>query len=495
MVHGFDNNLKAFMPEFFLVSSILLFLLYGSFFSFPVSRGSRHNRVITFSSCLVCVFVLLLTCLLLILSTKTWGGVFNCLFICDSLSQNAKLFLLCSSVICLLYSFSYSKHSKTNSFEYYLLVLLAVLGGVLLCSTYDLVSMYLAVELQSLCLYVLATFDRRSAYSTESGLKYFILGSFSSGLLLFGISLVYSLTGSTNFDSLSLLLSLNQNDTQFLYTGYLFIASAFLFKLSAVPFHIWAPDIYEGAPLHSTVFFAIVPKLGLLIVLLRFLFGCFVYDLFLFQLIFVSSAFMSVLLGSFLALKQSKLKRLIAYSSISHVGYILFAFSTGCLEGLHSSLVYLLVYMLTSIGIWGVFLCLYSFSVSNNARTLVDLTSVGKLHFGLSLSLGLFLFSAAGVPPLLGFYSKFYVFCAAINSGIYMLSAVIILSNVMSTFYYIRLIKIVFFEKSPAYFEVKPVSKELSILLGVCLFLLVFLFFNPNTVLLFTYEGVLCLAQ
>lgn len=476
------------------MSCILLFLLYGSFFSFPVSRWSRHNRIIVFSSCFLSAFILFFTCCLLTLNRHACGVVFNCFFTCDSLSQNAKLILLICSFICLLFSLSYSRCSKINSFEYYLLVLLAVLGSLLLCSSSDLISAYLAIELQSLCLYVLATYNRRSVYSTESGLKYFILGSFSSGLLLFGLSLVYALTGTTSFDNLRLLFSLDQDGAPLLHAGYLFISCAFLFKLSAAPFHVWSPDIYDGAPLHSTVFFAIVPKLGIFAALMRLLFCCFAHNFFFLQFIFLSSAIVSILLGSFLALKQSKLKRLLAYSSISHVGYFLFAFSTGCMEGLHSSVVYLFIYMLTSVGIWGVFLSLYSFSVMDKARTLVDLTSMGRLHFGISLSLGFFLFSAAGVPPLIGFYSKFYVFCNAINSGIYVFSFIIILSNVISTFYYIRLIKILFFESDDIDFEIKPVAKELSMILGVCLFLLVFFFFNPNMLLLFSSESVLCLA-
>lgn len=488
MINPFENNLKLFFPEFFLVSGILMLVLYGSFFS--VSKEFRYPLV-HFSANAIGIFILVITWFLVFYGKNVSLVIFNGTFICDSLSQNGKLLIIGGSILCLLISSSYVKEFRINSFEYYLLVLLSVFGSLLLCSSYDLISLYLAIELQSLCLYVLATFNRNSAYATEAGLKYFILGAFSSGLLLFGISIIYMFTGTTNFEDLHLLLSLSGDKVWSLQIGILFLSCAFLFKIAGAPFHIWSPDIYDGAPLSSTVFFATVPKLGILILFLRVFFYCFGVHFFYCQYIFLVSAVLSIIVGSFLALKQQKIKRLLAYSSIGHVGYTLLGFSTGTLEGFHASILYLTAYMLTNVGIWCVILCLNSFGSKDKTRTLMDLTFFNKSHSLLSFCLSIFLFSIAGVPPLIGFYAKFYVFLTAINASFYVSTISIILVNVVSTFYYLRLIKTMFFEVSGTSFEILPVSKEISLSLGTCWFLVVFFFVNPNSLWLFTQEMAL----
>ena len=488
MLHLFENNLKLFFPEFFLVSSILLLILHGSFFS--VSKESKYP-LIHISTNSITVFILIITWLLLFFYKDSTKVLFNGTFICDSLSQNSKLIIVGATAICLLICLSYVKDSKINSFEYYLLILLAVFGSLLLCSSYDLISLYLAIELQSLCLYVLATFNRNSAYSTEAGLKYFILGAFSSGLLLFGISVIYMFTGTTNFEDLHLLLSLDNDKIWSIQIGLLFLSCAFLFKISGAPFHIWSPDIYDGAPLSSTVFFAVVPKLGILVLFLRVFFFCFGVHFFYCQYIFLVSALCSIILGSFLALKQQKIKRLLAYSSIGHVGYTLLAFNSGSLEGFHASLFYLVVYMLTNIGIWCVIISLKSVNSIDKTRTLMDLSFLSKTNSLLGFCMMIFIFSIAGVPPLIGFYAKFYVFFSALNVSFYVSCFCIILVNVVSTFYYLRLIKTIFFEKTEINFEMRPISKEISLVLGCSWFLIVFLFINPNILWLFTQETIL----
>lgn len=486
----FENNLKLFLPEFFLATAILTLVLYGSVFS--VSK-MHHYPLISSPICWTSVLTLLITWSLVFYSRPVSMIIFNGTFICDSLSQNGKLLIIGAAIFCLILCISYVQEFRVNSFEYFLLILLAVFGLMLLCSSYDLMSVYLAIELQSLCLYVLAAFNRESAYSTEAGLKYFILGAFSSGLLLFGISIIYAFTGTTNFEDLHLLLSLDFKEQQALQLGVIFLSCAFLFKIAAAPFHVWSPDVYDGAPLNSTVFFAIVPKMGILVILLRIFFFCFGVQFFYWHYIFAFSALVSVLIGSFLALKQRKLKRLLAYSSIGHVGYFLLAFASGSIEGFHAAVLYLLAYMVMSVGVWSVVLGLRYYSTKNRTRTLADLSMISDLNPLLGFSGAILIFSMAGVPPLIGFYTKFYVFFTSINASMFVYSVLIILCSVVSTYYYIRLIKTIYFEKIPNKLEYKPISKEVSLILGLSFFFTVFFFVNPNFIWLITYEMVLSL--
>ncbi|MEM1393519.1 MAG: NADH-quinone oxidoreductase subunit N [Cyanobacteria bacterium P01_H01_bin.150] len=488
----FENNLKLFLPEFFLATAILSLVLYGSIFS--VSK-THYYPLLNSSICWISVLTLSITWALVFFSRSVSMVIFNGTFIFDSLSQNGKLLIIGATILCLILCISYIREFKVNSFEYFLLILLAVFGLMLLCSSYDLMSVYLAIELQSLCLYVLAAFNRESAYSTEAGLKYFILGAFSSGLLLFGISVIYAFTGTTNFEDLHLLLSLDFKEQQALQLGIIFLSCAFLFKIAAAPFHIWSPDVYDGAPLNSTIFFAIVPKMGILIILLRVFFFCFGVQFFYWHYIFAFSALASVITGSFLALKQRKLKRLLAYSSIGHVGYFLLAFSSGSVEGFHAAILYLLAYIIMSAGVWGVVMSLRTYSIKNRTRTLADLSMISDLNPLLGFSGAISIFSMAGVPPLVGFYTKFYVFLTSINASMYVHSVLIILCSVVSTYYYIRLIKTIYFEKIQNKINYKPISKEVSLVLGLSFFFTVFFFVNPNFIWLITYEMALSLCD
>ena len=488
----FENNLKLFLPEFFLATAILTIVLYGSVYS--VSK-EHNNPLINVSTCWVSILTLLSTGVLVLSTKDVTSIIFNGTFICDVLSQSTKLFVIAGSIVCLLIGLPYIKNYKVNSFEYFLLILLAVLGLMLLCSSFDLMSLYLAIELQSLCLYVLAAFNRESAYSTEAGLKYFILGAFSSGLLLFGISIIYGFTGTTNFEDLHMLLSLETGGNRAIQIGILFISCALLFKVAAAPFHIWSPDVYDGAPLNSTIFFALVPKIALILVFLRMFLFCFGAEPSYWQFMLAFCSLASVITGSFFALKQRKLKRLLAYSSIGHVGYILIAISSGSLEGVQAALTYIVIYMLMSSGIWSVVSCLDSLSVSGRTRTLADLSMISKSNSVLAFTIAILLFSMAGVPPLAGFYAKFCVFLASINASMYVYSVLIILVSVVSTYYYIRLIKAVYFEKVSRAVVYRPITKEVSLVLGLSSFFTVFFFINPNFLWLLTHEMALCVIN
>jgi NADH-quinone oxidoreductase subunit N len=344
---------------------------------------------------------------------------------------------------------------------------------------------------------VLAASKKNSSFSTEAGLKYFILGSFSSALLLFGISVLYGCTGTTNFDNFYLLFSGIDRET-FLLTApvekaLIFIAAAFFFKIAAAPFHMWSPDVYEGSPTSSTIFFAVIPKIALFAVFLRLfqtIFSSF-EETFLFALIFFSIS--SVIVGSFVALRQKKLKRLLAYSSISHVGYMLLAFSANSLEGTQSLFFYLIVYMITSVCIWSVVLSLNTTTNMERSKTLIDLASVSNFNPMLGFTAMLAFFSLAGVPPLVGFFAKMEIFVSALGSSLFFASLIAILSSVISSYYYIRLIKTMYFEKREDNSFVFSVTYPCAFAMGLASFFLLYLFLNPTLLLLLTQKMALCL--
>jgi len=490
----YQNNFKMFFPEVFLATSILLLTLHGTFII--TSRGLGFP-LITRSFLKLCILVLFLTFFLLDNNSIIFMLTYQNTFLFDFLTLNVKQILVIFTIFCLAVSEQSIVDNRLNNFEYLLLILCAILGLFFLASSYDLISLYLALEMQSLCLYVLAASRKNSSFSTEAGLKYFILGSFSSALFLFGVSLLYGCTGTTNFGNFSLLftganyelLTLNF----LIEKSLLCIAVAFFFKVAAAPFHMWSPDVYEGSPTSSTIFFAVVPKIALFSVFLRlfqnifFSFG----DAFLLALLFCS--IFSVIVGSFVALRQKKLKRILAYSSVSHVGYLLLAFSSNSLYGTQSLFFYLVIYMLTSICLWSFILSLNNTENVHKSKTLIDVSSVALLNPVLGFTGLLAFFSLAGVPPLAGFFAKMEIFICSIGSSLFFASIVAILSSVISSFFYIRLIKSIYFEQKEDNFFIFPVSRGCSLVMGVSLFLLLCFFFNPSLLLLLSQKMALCL--
>jgi NADH-quinone oxidoreductase subunit N len=328
----------------------------------------------------------------------------------------------------------------------------------------------LAIELQSFCLYILAALNRTSEFSTEAGLKYFVLGAFSSGLLLFGLSLIYGFTGILNLGDLFQFLSVSPYNV-YVINGInlasLFILVGLLFKLSAVPFHLWAPDIYEGAPTTTTAFFASVPKIGILALLTRFAYLGF-YDIFFsWQELFVISAICSILLGTFGALMQLKLKRLLAYSAIGHMGFMLIGFSCGCFEGIHATFVYIVLYMMMAIVSFTFLLGIYQKKKLTRLHYLKDLTILTNSNPLIALSIAFVFFSMAGIPPLAGFFSKMFLFIVAIQSSMYTIAIIVVLTSVISCFYYIRVIKLVFFDTSYLWVPLVRLDREKSIMVSV----------------------------
>ena len=427
------SNLELVFPEIFLSLSIMFLLILGVF--------KKDSSKLVQNTALV---ILLISAV--ITFNETLGikqtFLFNDSVIIDYLSSFMKIVTLLAAFLVLVISSNYLKTFKIFKIEYPILILSAVLGMMVMISSNDLIVFYMGLELQSLALYVLATFNRDQLKSSEAGLKYFVLSALSSGLLLYGCSLIYGFTGSTNFNVIANQLNADQYALTF---GIVFILVGLAFKISAVPFHMWAPDVYEGSPTSVTLFFTMVPKVAALTVFIRFLYVPFLNLIDQWQMILIFLSIASMLFGAIAAIGQTNLKRLIAYSSISHIGYALAGLATGSNDGIQSSVIYITIYILMNLGL---FSCLLMMKRNNEYfEDIEDLSGLSKNHPLLSLSLLIILFSLAGIPPLAGFFAKFYIFKSVLEQSMYFLAIVGLLSTVVAAFYYLRVIKIMYFDK------------------------------------------------
>jgi NADH-quinone oxidoreductase subunit N len=374
--------------------------------------------------------------------------LFDGSIIIDYLSSFMKIVTLLAAFLVLIISSNYLRTLKIFKIEYPILILSSVLGMMIMISSNDLIVFYMGLELQSLALYVLATFNRDQLKSSEAGLKYFVLSALSSGLLLYGCSLIYGFTGSTNFNIIASQLNSNEYALTF---GIVFILVGLAFKISAVPFHMWAPDVYEGSPTSVTLFFTMVPKIAALTVFIRFLYVPFLNLIDQWQMIIIFLSIASMLFGAVAAIGQTNLKRLVAYSSIGHVGYALAGLATGSNDGIQSSVIYITIYIIMNLGL---FSCLLMMKRNNEYyEDIEDLSGLSKNHPLLSLSFLVILFSLAGIPPLAGFFAKFYIFKSVLEQSMYFLAIVGLLSTVVAAFYYLRIIKVMYFDKEKEKFD------------------------------------------
>ena len=383
-----------------------------------------------------------------------------------------KIITLLGAFLVLVISPTYLKTFMIYKIEYPVLILSSVLGMMVMISSNDLIVFYMGLELQSLALYVLATFNRDQIKSSEAGLKYFVLSALSSGLLLYGCSLIYGFSGSTNFNVISNQLN---TDEYVLTFGIVFILVGLAFKISAVPFHMWAPDVYEGSPTSVTLFFTMVPKIAALTVFVRFLYVPFLNLIDQWQMIIVFLSIASMLFGAIAAIGQTNIKRLVAYSSIGHIGYTLAGLATGSNEGIQSSIIYISIYVIMNLAL---FSCLLMLKRNDQYyEEIDDLSGLSKNHPLLSFSLLIILFSLAGIPPLAGFFAKFYVFKAVIEQSMYFLAIVGLLSTVVAAFYYLRIIKIIYFDKEKEkYDQDHSLWLKFSLTFSTILILLYFIF-------------------
>ena len=419
------------LPELFLFIMIMTLLMLGVF----IKKSFRLINLLTILS-LVFGFILVFK------QSSDMIKVFNESYIIDSLSIFMKMLTLLFSIFVLILSKDYIKNNNMDKIEYPILILASILGMFVMISSYDLIVFYLGLELQSLCLYILAAFKRTEEKSTEAGLKYFVLSALASGLLLYGCSIVYGFTGSTNFEIISTNLTIENPGAVF---GIVFIVVGLAFKVSAVPFHMWTPDVYEGAPTSVTSFFALIPKIAAITVFIRFMYVPFVNVIDQWQTIVVFLSIASMILGAVAAIGQNNIKRLMAYSSIGHMGYALAGIATGTNEGIQSTVVYLTIYLIMNLGVFG---CIFMMKRENVFyESINDLSGMSKNHPMLALSFLIMLFSLAGIPPLAGFFAKFYIFLSVIEANMYTLAIIGLLTTVISAFYYLKIIKIIYFDK------------------------------------------------
>lgn len=478
----FTNHLIQLLPEFFLTTILLLLLLYGVFF-----KNINNQKILIIKNTNTILIYLLILSLLLTINFETISStLLNGVLFINNFTQFIKIILICCTIICLLIQKNYIIQQKITFYEQNILFIISLLALMILVSSNHFITLYLAIELQSLSFYILTGSQKQSIFSIEAALKYFILGSIASSFILFGSSIIYMLIGSLNFSNIQLLL-LNINflkNINFLFGlfyGFTFIFAGLCFKIGAAPFHFWLPDVYEGAPNNITTFFAIVPKISFIGLIIHLFFNIFYPISFFYNSFFYIVILLSMVIGVLSSLKQKKLKRLLAFSSISHVGFILIGFLVNTLNSIPFILFYIIIYISMSINLWGSYLGL----VINQkpVKYLTDLTNLVKENKILSILIIINLFSLAGIPPLAGFFSKFFIFMVAIKMNFFNLVFFSVIVSIVSSFYYLKIIKIIFFEKLIRKQMVLKINKQISFPLLLNSQFIFFLFIKPSILL------------
>ncbi len=440
------------IPEILMVVGALVLLLIGSF------QGEKSSETI----CWLSILLMAGSAILIVSHTAEKQLLFENAFIVDSYSQLIKLFILAGSAITLFMSIDYLKEERLLKFEFPVLVLFATIGMMMMVSANDLISLYLGIEMQSLSLYVVAALRSDSVKSSEAGLKYFVLGALSSGLLLYGASLIYGFTGSTTFPQIAAVLQDTGTNIGFIF-GLVFVVAGLAFKVSAVPFHMWTPDVYEGAPTPVTAFFAAAPKVAAMALFVRVTLGAFPAITSDWQQIIIFISIASMALGAFAAIGQSNIKRLMAYSSIGHMGYALVGLAAGSEDGARGVIIYLAIYLVMTLG---TFACILSMRRGESmVEDISELAGLSQNNLPMAFVLAMLLFSLAGIPPLAGFFAKFYVFLAAIQAGLYPLAVIGVLASVVGAYYYLNIVKVMFMDEPADKFE--PMPPPLKLVLGV----------------------------
>ncbi|HWF95793.1 MAG TPA: NADH-quinone oxidoreductase subunit NuoN [Xanthobacteraceae bacterium] len=450
------NDVAAFpallpaLPEIVLAVGAMALLMLGAF------RGEHTAVAVNWLAIALLVAAGAITLWLPGGTLTTFGGS----FIVDPFARFLKLLALTGSAGAILMSFDYLAVEKQQRFEYPILILLSTTGMLMLISAADLIALYLGLELMSLALYVVAAINRDSARSSEAGLKYFILGALSSGMLLYGASLVYGFTGTVSFVGIAKAAS---PDSIGLVMGLVFLFAGFCFKVSAVPFHMWTPDVYEGAPTPITAFFAAAPKVAGIAIFVRTTITAFPGIVPEWQQIVVFVSIASMALGAFAAIGQRNIKRLMAYSSIGHMGFALIGLAAATSDGVEGVLVYMAIYLAMTLGTFAVILSMRR--DGQMVEGIGDLAGLARTNPTMAFFLAMLLFSLAGIPPLAGFFAKFYVFLAAIKAGLFVLAVIGVVTSVVGAYYYLTIVKIMYFDEPAKAFA--PMAYELKIVLAV----------------------------
>ena len=463
--------LTPVLAEIWLALAAMGLLMFGAF------RGHRATR--TISGLVVASFIV--AYMLIAGPSSPTTTTFDGLFVVDDFAIFMKLLVLVGAGLTLTMSLGFIRRENMERFEFPVLLLLATLGMMMMVSANDLMALYVGLELQSLALYVVAAFQRDSLRSTEAGLKYFVLGALASGMLLYGCSLVYGFTGTTRFDALAVHFAGAHGEASIgVVVGIVFIAAGLAFKVSAVPFHMWTPDVYEGAPTPVTAFFSVAPKIAAIALLLRVTLQPFGELAAQWQQIIVFVSIASMLLGAFAAIGQSNIKRLMAYSSIGHVGYALVGLAAGSEAGVHGVIIYMAIYLAMSVGAFG---CILAMRRQDRMVEGIDeLAGLSRTNPLLAFALGIFMFAMAGIPPLAGFFGKYFVFLAAIDAGLYVLAVIGVLSSVVAAFYYMRIVKVMYFDEPADPFD-RPIGRELSVIVAVTALFTLLFFARPTELL------------
>jgi NADH-quinone oxidoreductase subunit N len=469
MVSFAAADVASALPEIVLAGLAMLLLVYGAF------RGEGSTREVSWLAVAALILVLVIA--------QFDGGVrrvgFYGMFVTDAFALFMKSLVLVGSAVTILMGLHYNDRQRIARFEFPVLVMLSTTGMLVMISANDLILLYVGLELQNLALYVTASFNRDSSRSSEAGLKYFVLGGLSSGILLYGLSLVYGFAGTTAFADLAHLFAGGAPVSLGVIVGLAFVIAGLAFKISAVPFHMWTPDVYEGAPTPVTAFFAVAPKLAAFALFVRVLmdpFGPLIGE---WRQIIVFISVASMILGSVAAIAQRNIKRLMAYSSIGHVGYALIGLAAGTASGVRGVLVYLAVYLVMTVGAWAVVLCMRR--QGRMLEEITDLSGLSRTHPALALALAIFMFSLAGLPPTAGFFAKLYIFVAAIDAHLTGLAVIGVVTSVVGAFYYFRIIKVMYFDEPVAAFDT-PIAGELKGVLVVTAFVTLFFFLLPGPV-------------
>ena len=455
------------LPEIILAIGTLVLVLVGAI------GGNRSNALVGTSAFILLVVALVAVGLTPLPKTATFGGA----FVSDEFSRYMKALVLLGSAATIGLSSDYMVRERFARFEYPILILLSTIGMMMMISANDLIGLYLGLELQSLSAYVIASIHRDNVRSTEAGLKYFVLGALSSGMLLYGASLVYGFTGTVSFPGIA--AAFQGQAPIGLVLGIVFLAAGICFKLGAAPFHMWTPDVYEGAPTPVTAFFASAPKVAAMAMAVRVFIGGFPSIVGSWQQIIVFVSILSMVIGAFAAIGQTNVKRLMAYSSIGNIGYALIGLATGTPEGVQGIIVYMAIYVAMTLGTFALIIGMRR--GNDYVETIADLAGAAQTHPWRAFCLAMMMFSLAGIPPLAGFFSKFYVFSAAIQTGqmaLVVLAVIGVVTSVVGAFYYIRIVKIMYFDEPKPAFERLPEGAQA--VLVVCSVVVVLFWLIPS---------------
>ncbi len=445
-------NVGILLPELITVLGGMALMMLGVFL------GDRSQRLISYLA--IAIFVAAAGATLMGTGRQT---AFNGAFVADDFGRFVKLIVLAGAALVLVMGQGYIQRHRMNRFEFPVLVTFSVTGMMLMASAGDFLTLYLSMELQSLALYVLAAFDRDNARSTEAGLKYFVLGALSSGMMLYGISLIYGFAGTTSFAKVAMVVQSGGVSLGLLF-GLVFLISGLAFKVSAVPFHMWTPDVYEGAPTPITAFFSASPKIAAMGLFVRAMVESFPSATDQWRQIVIFISILSMVLGAVAAIGQTNIKRLMAYSSIANMGFILIGLATGTAQGVEGVLIYLAIYLVTNIGI---FACILGMRRGDHmVENISDLSGLAQTRPGYAFVFAMLMFSLAGIPPLAGFFAKFYVFLAAIRAGLYPLAVIGVVASVVGAVYYLKIVKVIYFDEPAPALE-RDIGPSLNTIIAV----------------------------